>query len=512
MTSYLNVGGLFVPASSSQPRERVTYESSDDEAKRLADEARKKKLDAKDYYLNQARRASENARFRGTSQEAMNELHGLNRRQLFGAARRSFEQKYERDLLAELNRRDHLEQARRASENARFRGTSQEAMIELHSTGYDRNLSEYYRQLEAATQPQPATKQTYVKPETTITPAPQPQPQSAQSGKTLAQLRQELAGLEGEELERVLNEKVEAYKESLRKMEKFDANGNKVPMHTSESIEEQAARYRQGLISQRNVGINKANGHAGMPKPQTSKAGKGLLDKAGKWIKGNKTKAGLIAAVVVGLGAFALSKCNGSNKNEEAVDNNKLTAPATPTESPAPTTENKPAPVEEKPVESKDDGVSSVAPAEEKSADDATTPVLVAPIATDETEKTEEAKEDEKVDEAEKTDEAKPVATEEDKTDETDKTEDVKPGDTIMTKDGKVYIVKDGDCLWNIAKQFLIDENKDAPGYEPSGAEIRKKTLELMEINNKKFKENTVPEDYYVDIFTGEKIKLEKAA
>lgn len=73
----------------------------------------------------------------------------------------------------------------------------------------------------------------------------------------------------------------------------------------------------------------------------------------------------------------------------------------------------------------------------------------------------------------------------------------------------KIHVVKKGDNLWNIAKQYLKDQKAD-PNYNPSDKEILEKTEELMKLNNKQYKQ-PLPSDSknrIVEIELGEKIKL----
>ena len=72
------------------------------------------------------------------------------------------------------------------------------------------------------------------------------------------------------------------------------------------------------------------------------------------------------------------------------------------------------------------------------------------------------------------------------------------------------YTVKKGDCLWNIAKQYLIDEHKNDPDYKPTNQEILDKTEELMKLNNKEY-EKPLPQDSRkrkVVIVPNEELKL----
>lgn len=87
-----------------------------------------------------------------------------------------------------------------------------------------------------------------------------------------------------------------------------------------------------------------------------------------------------------------------------------------------------------------------------------------------------------------------------------------KPTPKPTPKPAEEYTVKNGDCLWNIAKQYLKDKNKDNAGYKPTNKEILEKTEELMEINKKEYRK-PLPQDSrkrVVVIHEGEKIKLEK--
>ncbi len=71
---------------------------------------------------------------------------------------------------------------------------------------------------------------------------------------------------------------------------------------------------------------------------------------------------------------------------------------------------------------------------------------------------------------------------------------------------GSTYTVKDGDCLWNIAKDNLANKNKDVQGYEPSAAEISTETNRLMQLNNLSWESD----NYHVLINPGDTIKLDE--
>ena len=128
----------------------------------------------------------------------------------------------------------------------------------------------------------------------------------------------------------------------------------------------------------------------------------------------------------------------------------------------------------------------------EKSDNDTT---VVAPVPTEESD---EAKETEQTDESKKSEE----------TDITPKTE-TSPKQETTVNDGIHKVVK-GDNLWNIAKQDLINKNKDKSDYVPTNKEISDRTEELMKLNNKEY-EKPLPEDSrkrVVIIEPDEEIKL----
>ena len=99
-----------------------------------------------------------------------------------------------------------------------------------------------------------------------------------------------------------------------------------------------------------------------------------------------------------------------------------------------------------------------------------------------------------------------PVTDDKDKKAENkDKTEPTKPaeenpGNKPVPKD---YVVKKGDCVWNIAKQHLKDLSND-PNYKPTDAEILKHTKELMALNKLEFE----PDGYHVMIKPEDKLQL----
>lgn len=99
-----------------------------------------------------------------------------------------------------------------------------------------------------------------------------------------------------------------------------------------------------------------------------------------------------------------------------------------------------------------------------------------------------------------------PVTDDKDKKAENkDKTEPTKPaeenpGNKPVPKD---YVVKKGDCVWDIAKQHLKDLSND-PNYKPTDAEILKHTKELMALNKLEFE----PDGYHVMIKPEDKLQL----
>lgn len=82
----------------------------------------------------------------------------------------------------------------------------------------------------------------------------------------------------------------------------------------------------------------------------------------------------------------------------------------------------------------------------------------------------------------------------------------------------RVYEVKKGDNVWNIAKADLIEKHKDDPNYKVTNKEILERTNEIMEINKKVSEEDKKngfvelkweKDHYHVMIRPGDKIKLD---
>ena len=117
------------------------------------------------------------------------------------------------------------------------------------------------------------------------------------------------------------------------------------------------------------------------------------------------------------------------------------------------------------------------------------TTVVVPPLVNPEDEtKSEEAEENNNdnttVDETEENDGSKAPVQGNDETskDETVKNDEEQKGTIVV--DGKKYTVKKGDCVWNIAKKLLTEENN---GVKPTNAQIAVRTKEIMEANNLKY-------------------------
>lgn len=89
------------------------------------------------------------------------------------------------------------------------------------------------------------------------------------------------------------------------------------------------------------------------------------------------------------------------------------------------------------------------------------------------------------------------------KVDEKNKTNPAEQNPDKNKEISKDYVVKKGDCVWNIAKQHLKDLSND-PTYNPTDAEILKHTKELMELNQLQFE----PDGYHVMIKPNDNLKL----
>ncbi len=90
--------------------------------------------------------------------------------------------------------------------------------------------------------------------------------------------------------------------------------------------------------------------------------------------------------------------------------------------------------------------------------------------------------------------------------------ETLEPGKTLITSDGKIYKVNDRDNVWNIAKKYLKEKNKDVQGYEPSAQEIKAEEQRIMQLNNLSFDNSRDKKNYYCVIRPNDIIKLENAA
>ena len=207
-----------------------------------------------------------------------------------------------------------------------------------------------------------------------------------------------------------------------------------------------------------NMADDVANETKAAVKETTKKSG-GFFSKIGKFFKGKGGKLAIGAAVLALVGGTAAWLINKfKDKKDEA-----------PVEEAA-VTETKPA-KESKPA-------ATAGQAEETKPAAGTKP----------TEENEGAKPAEGSEETKPAEGTKPAE------------EEKEEKDNLVPKD---YVVKKGDCVWNIAKQHLIDMNDD-PNYKPTDAEILKHTKELMDLNKLEFE----PDGYHVMIRPEDKLKL----
>lgn len=96
-----------------------------------------------------------------------------------------------------------------------------------------------------------------------------------------------------------------------------------------------------------------------------------------------------------------------------------------------------------------------------------------------------------------------------------------KPEDPTLPQEKpkpRVYEIKKGDNIWNIAKADLIEKHKDDPNYKVTNAKILARTNEIMELNKNVNKEDKKAgfvdlkwekDHYHVMIRPGDKIKLD---
>lgn len=182
-------------------------------------------------------------------------------------------------------------------------------------------------------------------------------------------------------------------------------------------------------------------GKAVKPVKPTGKTSGGLLSKIGKFFKGKGGKIALIGAGIAALVGGGIYLYNKlTGKKDTPAQEESVTPTPTPEETP-------------------------------ETPDTPSTPVAPTPT-PEETPET-------------------PVAPPE---------EQEEAPDNSVPKD---YTVKEGDCVWNIAKQHLKDMNPD-PSYKPTNAEILKHTKELMELNQLEFE----PDGYHVMIKPKDTLKL----
>ena len=99
--------------------------------------------------LNMARNAEQASRFQGTSQEAMNRLHGLNRGE--SDVTNQFREMEAKEIANK--RQAYLDTAKEAEQASRFQGTSQEAMDRLHGLNRgESDVTKQFRELEKQSQ------------------------------------------------------------------------------------------------------------------------------------------------------------------------------------------------------------------------------------------------------------------------------------------------------------------------------------------------------------------------
>lgn len=139
---------------------------------------------------------------------------------------------------------------------------------------------------------------------------------------------------------------------------------------------------------------------------------------------------------------------------------------------------------------------------------DSSTVVPVVPPAVDNNndEKVDETKEEQKT---EKPDEVKKEQNAEEKDDVKNdkKAEEAKESGGFEVDENGAYTVKKGDCVWNIAKAYLVTSGKDS-----SDKAIQAQVDKIMDANpNLKWKSKGDVEKYFVDIFAGDKIIIPNA-
>lgn len=122
---------------------------------------------------------------------------------------------------------------------------------------------------------------------------------------------------------RGIKDRLKAYEKAMKKQ------GLK-----GKQLDEQVARYKEGLLNQRQEHIDKLKGHKDFAqKGKTNVKPSG----GGKWVKGLKKagKWGAIAAAAVAVGAFVFNKCSGKDEKSEAVKpEEQATTPAPADETP----------------------------------------------------------------------------------------------------------------------------------------------------------------------------------
>ena len=105
---------------------------------------------------------------------------------------------------------------------------------------------------------------------------------------------------------------------------------------------------------------------------------------------------------------------------------------------------------------------------------------------------------------AENDDDIKPIGINPAVPDKPEKVDEDKNPAPNANEDPNFYTVKDGDCVWNIAKAHLKDIHKDEDNYKVTNKETAKHTKEIMKWNKLHFE----ADGYHVMIHTGDVLRL----
>lgn len=215
-------------------------------------------------------------------------------------------------------------------------------------------------------------------------------------------------------------------------------------------------------------------------------------------LKGKAGKTLLVAGVAYGLYKLGSALFGGSDEKTDDVKEEQKTD------------KNQEIPAAKTDASAKDEAVKD----NKTEKTDSSTVVPVVPPAVDNNndEKVDETKEEQKT---EKPDEVKKEQNAEEKDDVKNdkKAEEAKESGGFEVDEDGAYTVKKGDCVWNIAKAYLVTSGKDS-----SDKAIQAQVDKIMDANpNLKWKSKGDIEKYFVDIFVGDKIiipntkKAEKA-